>query len=261
MAQLEPEQAQLLSALCEAQRSQDRSNRRTFVAYKTGGEGSFVKHPKLPGGSITDLHYPDLEILASYGLVLPSPKSDATHMQFDVTPEGFEHWEQIKAAQGSAVERVEEEVRSYLDAAAFRSRFGEAFDKWAQAEAHLWAADSAAQFTTIGHECREAIQMFGAAFANAAGAEANDNPALNVDNLRRGLDAMRGRVSETASAMLDALLAYWGTVTDLVQRQEHGAAKEGEPVGWEDARAVVFQTANVMFECARALDRAKEPRR
>jgi hypothetical protein len=56
--------------------------------------------------------------------------------------------------------------------------------------------------------------------------------------------------------MLDALVTYWGTVSDLVQRQEHGAAKEGEPIGREDARVTVFQTAMVMFECSRALDRA-----
>ena len=32
--------------------------------------------------------------------------------------------------------------------------------------------------------------------------------------------------------------------------------REGEPIGREDARVAVFQTAMVMFECSRALDRA-----
>ena len=52
-------------------------------------------------------------------------------------------------------------------------------------------------------------------------------------------------VGERDRAFLDALLTYWGTVSDLVQRQEHGAKKEGEPLMWEDARRVVFQTAIV----------------
>jgi hypothetical protein len=51
----------------------------------------------------------------------------------------------------------------------------------------------------------------------------------------------------------EALLAYFGTVSDLIQRQEHGAQKEGEGLMWEDARRVVFQTALVMFELDRVL--------
>jgi hypothetical protein len=46
---------------------------------------------------------------------------------------------------------------------------------------------------------------------------------------------------------------YWGTVSDLVQRQEHGAQKQGAELTWEDARRVVFQTAIVMYEVSRAL--------
>jgi hypothetical protein len=67
------------------------------------------------------------------------------------------------------------------------------------------------------------------------------------------LDQHRPRVGTTAAPFLVALLAYWGTVSDLVQRQEHGAQKEGGPLVWEDGRRVVFQTAIVMFEVDRAL--------
>lgn len=54
---------------------------------------------------------------------------------------------------------------------------------------------------------------------------------------------------------MEALLAYWGTVSDLVQRQEHGGQKEGEPLEWEDARRAVLHTAVVMFEVDRVLTR------
>lgn len=54
-------------------------------------------------------------------------------------------------------------------------------------------------------------------------------------------------------AFLDALLAYWGTASDLVQRQEHGNQKVGAALLWEDGRRVVFQTAMVMYEIERAL--------
>jgi hypothetical protein len=72
-----------------------------------------------------------------------------------------------------------------------------------------------------------------------------------VDRIRAVLST-RER-SAAHQAFLTALLSYWGTVSDLVQRQEHGAQKEGEPLTWEDARRVVFQTAVVMFEIARAV--------
>jgi len=251
MTQLEPEQAELLSSLCEAARSQNRHERQSFHAIEFG-EGSTLRHPRLPGGGIDDPHFPDLELLAKYQLIHVSSRN-RDGMVFDVTPEGFAHWETLKAKQGSGVDRIQKEIRSYIESAPFRARFATAFDKWAQAEEKLWSAESDRQFTTIGHECREAIQ----AFASAAGASPNQNAASDVDNVRRGLNALKGRVPESLTAMLDALLPYWGTMTDLVQRQEHGASKEGEPIGWEDARAVVFQTSIVMFEFARALDRAR----
>jgi hypothetical protein len=54
-------------------------------------------------------------------------------------------------------------------------------------------------------------------------------------------------------AFLEALVAYWGTVNDLIERQEHGAKREGEQLGVEDARRVVFQLLIVMNEIDRAL--------
>lgn len=49
------------------------------------------------------------------------------------------------------------------------------------------------------------------------------------------------------------LLDYWRKANDLVQRQEHGAAREpDESFIWEDSRRVVFQTLIVMYEIDRA---------
>ena len=60
-------------------------------------------------------------------------------------------------------------------------------------------------------------------------------------------------LGDSKKAFLDALIAYWGTLSDLIQRQEHDSQKEGKPLVWEDARAVVFQTLIVMFEIDRNL--------
>jgi hypothetical protein len=74
-----------------------------------------------------------------------------------------------------------------------------------------------------------------------------------VARIRSVLQQHAAKLGTTAAPFLDALLVYWGTVSDLVQRQEHGAQKEGRPLVWEDGRRVVFQTAIVMFEVDRTL--------
>ena len=42
-----------------------------------------------------------------------------------------------------------------------------------------------------------------------------------------------------------------------MQRLEHGAAKEGQRIDWEDARLVVVQTMVVMYEFVRATARLR----
>jgi hypothetical protein len=60
--------------------------------------------------------------------------------------------------------------------------------------------------------------------------------------------------SEKVGAFASALLHYWGTLIDLVSRQEHRASTEAAELNFEDARRVVFQTLVVMFEIDRALN-------
>jgi hypothetical protein len=73
--------------------------------------------------------------------------------------------------------------------------------------------------------------------------------------MRAVLNHRKGNMGDKERACLDALLVYWGTVIDLIQREEHGGQKEGTPLVWEDGRRVVFQLAVVMFEIDRSLAR------
>ena len=61
------------------------------------------------------------------------------------------------------------------------------------------------------------------------------------------------QTGDLTSEWLDALIRYWGTVSDLVQRQVHDATREGASLTVEDSRRVVFQTAMVMYEVDRAV--------
>ena len=115
-------------------------------------------------------------------------------------------------------------------------------------------ADSQDQLTAIGHHCREAMQEFTSALlALHQVASANTNPANTVARLQTVFLVRVG--GKTLPPFLDALVAYWGSLSDLVQRQEHGGQREGGPVIWQDARRVVFQTMVVMYEIDQALDR------
>lgn len=82
-----------------------------------------------------------------------------------------------------------------------------------------------------------------------------EDKAKTVARLRAVLNQHADQLGTTAKPFLDALLAYWGTVNDLVQRQEHGGQKEGAVLLWEDGRRVVFQTAVVMYEVDQGLSR------
>jgi hypothetical protein len=121
--------------------------------------------------------------------------------------------------------------------------------------AKAWShADSQDEATTVGHYCREAMQAFATHLIEQLGVHSADaNPAHDVDRIRAVLNHVRPRFGEAEHQLRDALLGYWGAVTDLAQRQEHGGQREGEPLVWEDSRRVVFQTAVLFYEFDRSL--------
>ncbi len=83
--------------------------------------------------------------------------------------------------------------------------------------------------------------------------EVKENKSQDITRIKSILNFLSNRLGTTKKPFLDALLNYWGTVHDLIQRQEHGGQKEGKPLLWEDARRVVFQTAIVIYEIDNAI--------
>jgi hypothetical protein len=109
-----------------------------------------------------------------------------------------------------------------------------------------------AQFTDIGHACREAIQRFISDLVTKhEPQDVESDPQTTIPRLKGVL--RRADVSSTVAVLAEALLSYFGAVSDLVQRQEHGGQREGQALKWEDARRVVFQTLLVMYELDREL--------
>ena len=157
-----------------------------------------------------------------------------------------------RGGTGQPIERTEAIPRRYIADASFRDAYPEAYSKWAQAEDELWSEDRETRLTTVGHLCREAMQVFATSLVKTQNIkDAQNNPANTVARLRVALKA--STLAKTDREFLDALVAYWGTVSDLVQRLEHGAQREGTPLQWKDASRLVFQTLAVMYEVDQSL--------
>ncbi len=252
---LEPDQVELFQRLVEAWRSTPRDQRQKFMVAQAMG-GDHLVHPSL-GPDQNDVYFGDVEALAAAGLLNLTYGSGGTP-QFDITPLGFRYYEHCRVSSGKAAERVQEVIRTYLDSNVFSRRYPQAHAKWTEAERLLWSTDSAQQLTTIGHLCREALQFFATALVERVSPpDVDQDPAHTIARLRSVLALVRKSAPDATCAMLDALLTYWRAVSDVVQRQEHGAQKEGRELVWSDGRRLVFHAALVMYECDQLLDEAR----
>lgn len=248
---LEPEQKPILITLVEAARNVPEDRREHFIAGETH-DGPFLIH----SGLVSQLRVfsGDIEALANERLLQVSKSGH--DLIFDVTPKGFAYYRYLKQEIGTPTERVEGEIRQYVNAAQFRASYPEAYRKWMAAEDLLWDADSDQHLTTIGHYCREAMQEFAETLVkNHNCPDVRGRKTDTIARIKSVILVYSQKLGEKEKAFLDALVPYWGTISDIAQRQEHGAQKEGDPLIFEDARRIVFQTMVVMFEIDRALQR------
>lgn len=196
----------------------------------------------------------DIRVLEDVGLIRVSNyHSNDSGFNFYLPPEALAYYEHLKKRSGEPVAAIEEDVRRYLDADAFRAAHPAAHARWTDAANELWSAGEP-DLTTIGHQTREAMQHFATELVEKhQPPDVDTDPAHTAARLTAVIQMHRERLGEARSHLLNALIGYWGEVSDLVQRQEHGGQKEGEPLTWEDGRRAVFQTAIVMYEIDRTL--------
>lgn len=245
---LEPEQKELLIAMVEAHRNVPKEKRQGFL-FVDSPEGSIIIHLGSPNLKIS-AYIGNLEVLSNAELLQRRSASQI----FDVTPLGFKYYEYLILSLGQPVQQVEKKIINYLDADHFRKRYAKAFEKWTSANEKLWSTDSEKQLTEIGHLCREAMQEFVTVLVDhLKPPQVNPDKARTVARLKALMEIKTNQLGTTLTPFLKALIDYWGTVSDLVQRQEHASLKEGKPLVWEDGRRVVFQTAIVMFELDEAM--------
>ena len=249
---LEPEQEELLIALVEGGRRDVPRSDREFMITRLD-EGDLIVRPP---GNYPTTHVDDVWILHQHGLVQITDRGERGSLTFYVTQDGFDWYEAFKKSPGEPVRQVEQDVKSYLDSEAFRSRHPVAYERWAEAAGLLWRGDSQRELTTIGHKTREAMREFATTLVDLyEPTDADPDPDKSVNRVDSVLRLHRGVLGERRSALLDALLGYWRACNGVVQRQEHGSQKGNEPLTHEDARRVVLHTAVVMVEIDRTLPR------
>lgn len=260
---LEEQAKKLLAALVEAERNVPSDRRQQFLmnANMSTGNMADLMHPGLPAGR-TQVYPGDIRQLAAESLVFHDEMGRGSG-RVEVTPEGFEYYRVLKAGLGEPIQRTAAAAHELLTGAVFQRQFPKAYALWALAEGLLWSADRQQQLTAIGHHCREAMQAFvSEMLADLKVSSADPDAARTISRLRTCIQAREELLPSTVKPVLDALIVYWGTVSDLAQRQEHGAVREGTQLVWEDARRLVFLTCYVMHECSAALsigaDRVKD---
>jgi hypothetical protein len=194
-----------------------------------------------------------LDTLSEYGLVRLVNSRSA--FRCDVTNRGLDYWRQMKERSEDSTAHIEESVLRFLRSDPFRRGYPRAYAKWAEAERLLWQREPENAATQVGHLIRESMQAFVTELAERH--RLHDvlqiDLQLTVARLQKILEEMSLSESKAVQQFQDALVTYWGAVADLSQRQEHGAQKEGEDLGWEDSRRIVFNAAFIMFELDRGI--------
>ncbi len=249
---LEPEQITLLSSFIEMLRNIPREKRIKFIGSRMSDGRSSVIHPYAPGQNLTIL-LEDIEILNREGLVNLSYKESGS-FNFSITPLGLKYYEYQQTQTVPISMRIEKPLRNYLEGDRLRQVYPLAFDKWSKAESKLWSTDTQDELSIVGHLCREAMQEFVTCLVDKyKPLNVDEDKSRDISRLRCVINHCANHLPKTIVPFLDSIISYWGTLNDLVQRQEHAAQKEGLAVNWEDARRVVFHTAVVFLEIDKVL--------
>jgi hypothetical protein len=249
---LEREQEDLLLEMVDAARTAPRAEQQWHL----GGEYQAPNELSGPWGTRPVL-LRDVEILHNAGYLDAVHENYVYGNDYVITAIGYYNADAIREARSPGFRRQENELRRLLDSTVFREAYPNSFARWAEAETLLRSASSERELTTIGHKAREAMQEFATEIvARYEPAEVDADPALVKRRLGAVIAMFRPQLGKARANLLEALGDYAEAAIDIVQRQEHGAQKEGHALTWQDGRRVVFHVASLMYEFAVSCEEA-----
>lgn len=248
--QLEPEQESILTWMVEAAQKAPRDQQTRVLIHVQGAT-------VLAGADVKE-DFPDHDVFALEEAGLIQRTGYGQGNECVLTPKARRRYAVTHRTHGTRIAQQEQQVQRFIADEGFRRAYPKAYARWCDAADKLWTAENDRALTTIGHECREAMQAFATeALALYPPAEpVEQDPALVKKRLGAIISMMRLRLGERHQRFLERLGDYEEALLDLIQRQEHGAQKEGKSLTWHDARRVVFHTMSVMIELAMSFEEA-----
>ncbi|MFA6980774.1 MAG: hypothetical protein WC209_15740 [Ignavibacteriaceae bacterium] len=246
--ELEMHQNVIISSIIEAHRSLPVEKRVEFFVTIDSG-GTSMLHPSFLNG-FQDVSIVDLKMMDSVGYIkIDSSNSPHVNFSFNPTMKGIKYYEFMKQNYVDSFQHVDSEVIDYLYSSNFPIKYQNAFAKWKEAENLLWKAENQINYSTIGHLCRESVQEFiDVLIIQYNLVEQYPDKTKTKTRFDGILGYNRDKIGKTVLKFLTAYNDYWYNLIDIIQRQEHSGLKEGEKLGFEDARRVVFHTAILFYE-------------
>lgn len=243
---LDQEQIKIFINFIDLFRNVVRDKQCKFVASHLADGTTLIEHPLKPNGKIK-ISKIDFEALCRnrlfYGHYLESPHQ----MQFIIPLEAIAQYEMLKNKRIAPLQRIENETLDYIKSDIFINRYPKSYAKWQMAEELFLLETDNRNLTTIGHLCRESLQEFSDELLSHKSIKSEYSRSKIIAKIKCVLKLI-DISSSSKSQFLNALLNYWGALSDLVQKQEHDNQKESEHLEIEDARRIIFHSAIVMYE-------------
>lgn len=223
-----------------------KDKRYKFVATHLADGSTIIGHPLKPNidFKISKIDFEALSFNNLFnGYYLDSPHT----MQFIISLEALEVYELLKKEKILPLDRVENDSSNYIKSKEFIEKYPRAYQKWLMAEELYLKETNNKNLTTIGHLCRESLQEFSEELLVNKFINKKFPKSHIIAKIKYVFETI-GNNSSSTEKFLDSLLNYWGNVSDLVQKQEHGAQKEKSVLKINDARRIIFHSAIVMYE-------------
>jgi hypothetical protein len=243
---LDNEQKQIFINFIDSFKDIVRDNRYKFVASHLSDDTTLIGHPLKPDSDIT-LYKIDFEALCRSKLFDCYDFNNPNEMQFIITHEAFNVYELLKNEKLTPLQRIENDTLDYIKSQCFIKKYPKAYQKWQMAEELFLKETKNKNLTTIGHLCRETLQEFADELLLHKSIESEFSKSKIISKIKSVFEATNIG-STTTKHFLDALLNYWGALSDLVQKQEHDSQREGGTLKIEDARRIIFHSAIIMYE-------------
>ncbi|MCX6170161.1 MAG: hypothetical protein NTX65_12520 [Ignavibacteriales bacterium] len=251
--ELEAHQNIIISFIIETHRSVPVEKRKEFFV-STCSSGTSMVNPSVPNSSL-DVSTVDLKILDAAGYIkIEKHVHPSVDFSFHPTSKGIKYYEYLKQNYTGSFQQIDSEIKNYLSNSNFAVVYQIAFAKWKEAENLLWKAENQINYSTIGHLCRESIQEFIDSIILRYNLADKYQDKTHTKNRLEGIILYnKNQLGKTIPKFLTAIEDYWNNLIDIIQRQEHSGLKDGEELGFEDARRVVFHTGILLYEISRTI--------